>query len=606
MSDDAVRLRRLLRALPEDIVELSAEDSVVEVSRESCRFRVGEHFFDGLPADFHETARRVIHLVRQDGVSRHFTYRDQGRDFSCAVSPLEPENAELCLAISDTTDAQVTERALTAERRRLEIALEASGVGLWSWHLPTNRVIWNERMHEMTGHETPLTLGEWVEVLTHPDDREFQRERAARARAPGPFATEVSRIVRPDGQVRWVMVAGTVIADGEGRPEWIVGGLMDVTEQQRVEDELKNAHRMESLAQLTGGVAHNFNNMLMVIAPCLEFIRETASGEILEDVDDAIKATRRASDIVAQLMTFSGRQNNRDKSVHPARDVVEETVRLCKRSFPRHISVQAEVTTSSFLEVIPGAIEQILGNVLFNARDALLASDTKDPRVRVVARDVTFFGEDWVEITVSDNGPGVPAEVGAKLFEPFVTSKRGSGTGLGLASSMALVQQHSGQMAYRPSSWGGAEFLILLPQHLEANDRASTESPAKKGSHGQGRKPDGVRLLIVDDEPAIRRVIRSGLPRFGFDVIEAEGRRDLESLLEEDNRFAVVLLDRSLGDEDGTHLLPLLRHRLPSAKVLFFTGEFISDSEAQLVEGVVQKPVTVRSLAGMLQELLAS
>lgn len=606
MSDEAARLKRLLCALPQEILEVSSDNSILFVSRDSGRFRVGENLFEVLPSRAREGARQVIQQVRADGVARTFTHREKGRDFSTGVVCLDRKSGNLCLSMQDTTDAQVTERASTAERLRLEIALEASGVGLWSWHLPTGRVVWNERMHELTGHRTPMNLPDWIEVLTHPEDRPTQRQRALRERVPGPFPPEVSRILRPDGQVRWVMVAGTVIADGEGQPEWIVGGLTDVTEQQRVAEELRNAHRMESLAQLTGGVAHNFNNMLMVIAPCLEFIKETATGDVLQDVEDAIKATRRASDIVAQLMTFSGRQNNRDKTVQPARDVVEETLRLCRRSFPGEIEVEAELATMSNLEVIPGAIEQILGNVLFNARDALLTGHVNEPKVHIAARDVTFFGEGWVEITVSDNGPGVPPEIVAKLFEPFVTSKRGSGTGLGLASSMALVQQHSGQMAYRPSAWGGAEFLILLPQHVEPKDEATSDGGARRGPLSQRLKPGSVRLLIVDDEPAIRRVVRTGLPRFGFEVIEAEGRKDLEVLLEDDRAFGIVLLDRSLGEEDGTHLLPLLRERLPAAKVLFFTGEFISDTEAELVEGVVQKPVTVRSLAGMLQDLLAS
>lgn len=605
VTDEASRLRRLIAALPQLVVELDDQLRISFLSRSDPLLSEGVDFLEHLAPEYAAFARETIVRTREDGILRSFSYRSQGRElFAWVTKVSSDERRGTCLAIQDRTEAQVAERALTAERRRLEVALEASGVGLWSWHLPSGRVDWDARMRELTGRDTPLTLPDWIEQLAHPDDRERMRGRENIISKPGKFESEVARFVRPDGEVRWAMTAGTVLADGEGNPEWVVGGLMDVTEQHRVAEELENAHRTESLAQLTGGVAHNFNNMLMVIAPCLEFIRETASGDILEDVEDALKATRRAAEIVTQLMTFSGRHNNREKTSLKARAVCEEMIRLCRRSFPSDIQIVPEVVTTATIEVVPGSVEQILGNILFNARDALLSARILEPKVRVTARDVTYFDDDWVEITVSDNGPGVPAEVRDKLFEPFVTSKRGSGTGLGLASSMALAQQQGGQLAYRPSEWGGAEFLLLLPHvpGVATSDAVDTESSRSTLTRALNRPAQ--RLLVIDDEPAIRRVLCSGLPRFGFDVTGVEGKDQLEILLEKDDEFSLVLLDRSLGNENGTKLLPLLRRQLPRARILFFTGEFINDHEARLVDGVVEKPIPVRSLALLLHESL--
>lgn len=598
---DFEETRLLLEALGQQVIALDEEFRVV-YQNHSGEFEVGRSLLDQLGDEEKERARRALAECGSTHERKSFEVSVSGRNRRWTVASLPLGGAaRFCISVEEPFDSTEPE----GNSLDLRAALEASGVGLWSWHLPTDRVVWDQRMRAITGHQIPLNLPQWIEILTHPEDRKRVAEEASGASAPGSFGSQISRIMRPDGSVRWVLTAGTVVPNGGGEPEWIVGGLMDVTVQHRAAERLREAHKMEALGHLTSGVAHNFNNMLMIIAPCLEFIRETVNGDLLEDVNDALNATRRASEIVAQLMTFSGKQNRQEKAQYQAADLCERTIHLCRRSFPSVIELETEIVSQGTLECTPGSLEQVLGNLVFNARDAVMSQSSRSPRVQIKAQDVDYYGDKWIQITVSDSGPGVPVELRTKIFEPFVTTKPGRGTGLGLASAMAIVEQHGGQLAYHPSALGGAEFVVLLPALQESKEAAPESSSRKKLAQSPPR--EGVRrVLVVDDEPAIRRLLCVGLPRYGYEVVAAEGPTDLRETLEREASFDFVLLDRSLGAHDGLKLVPLLREKCPLAKIFFFTGEYIGESDAALVEGVISKPLNLRDLANVIEETMSA
>lgn len=582
----------MLKALRPQLVEVDANNVVIFENRDQPTYKAGRNLLDQLPECTAKKAREAIEHVRSTGEPSTFVAQHGSVPIQISVMGLgEEAPGHVCLSFEEKRRSEEEE---LEERRRLEVALHASGVGLWSWHIPSGRVVWDDRMREITGRESPLTLPEWIERLTHPEDRAQVREESPMGVVIGDFRSSPARIVREDGEVRWVVTAGTTIAGENDAPEWVVGGLTDVTEQQRLSEKLQEAHKMEALGHLTGGVAHNFNNMLMIIEPCLEMIRDTAQGELRKDVDDALQATQRATEIVAQLMTFAGRQNQRERQTKSVALLCEESVRLCSRSFPKAVTLESKVETTALVECIPGALEQVLGNLLLNARDAVTAHRGSG-RVVLHAMDHDEFEDGWVMITVSDDGPGVPASLRGKVFEPFVTTKAGKGTGLGLASSMTIVQQHGGQLAYRPSTLGGAEFLMLVPRQGRDSDAVVPGQPDTESSPQQG-----MRVLVVDDEPALRRLVKSGLTRYGYVVESAGSVAEAEKALEELDDFGAVLLDRSLGPEDGADLVPTIRSRMPGARLYFFTGEFVSSDEAATVDGVIQKPLNIRKLAEVL------
>jgi len=486
------------------------------------------------------------------------------------------------------SDAQDPHQAAQLGRRRLEEALEASKVGTWQLDLRSNQVVWDRRMYAITGSDRPLTVDEWDRELAHPDDR-----LGARPIPPeGRFSTPPLRIQRSDGTIRWVISSGSVISE-DGEPRWMVGATVDITEQQQLQEQLAKAQQLESLGHLTAGVAHNFNNMLQIIQPCLEALRQ--AGVATRDLEDAVAASNKAAQVVAELIAYSG-QHRRDTVVTSAAQVCRDTARLCQRSFPPSVQLELDIRTTCSILAEPGSLEQVLGNLLLNARDALVEAETPDARVSLQAECVDRFDEHWVEIVCVDNGPGIAENVRDRLFEPFVTTKRDRGTGLGLASCQSIVQRHGGQLAYRIPDEGGTEFLLLWP----TTDREP--APAIHAAPSDTLASDKPPILCIDDDEVIRRLVARGLEYHGFETEAVGGAAALDALLDRRADFGFVLLDRSLRGAAGGTLLPVLRRRLPNALVYFFTGEIGIDlAEA---DGVVSKPLTMSKLAEAIDTAL--
>lgn len=592
-------MTRLLSAAEVPVVELDGDFRVVFQSGGDQPFLVGSSLLLQLPEATRLLAERALHQALAGGGRATFIAKRGARHFRVEVSSIKADaSTHLCLVSHDITEDVASSAHRELERERLQIALEATGIGLWSLQILEGTAQWDARMKEITGQDAPPDLLPWLRRATHPDDQQVLDEILVALRRPGPLPSRPLRISRPDGTLRWLLLFGRVTTDEQGRPDAVLGGVLDVTEQQLMAERLRAAQRMEALGHLTAGVAHNFNNMLMVISPCLQQLRDAVSPEHEADVQDALCAAERAADIVRELMTFAGQQNSKEKVIRWASPLCEQTLRLSQRSFPREFCVETNLRSRAAIECAPGAIEQVLSNVIANARDALIVGEIKDPWIGIESEDLQLFGEKWVQITVSDNGPGIPEELRQKVFEPFVTTKTGKGTGLGLASSQALVQQHGGQLACKLRRGGGTAFLILLPCHDRAPERESMVVQRKPAASVAGT------ILIIEDEPAIRRLVSRGLGKAGFCVETAEDRKTTEDVLRHNLDINLVLLDCTLRQEQGADLLPLLRARLPRAKIYFFTGEPVFELEKAGVEGVVQKPVSLGDLITQILEAL--
>jgi len=589
----------LLRSLRSTIVQVDDADCVVFYNGDDGAFEVGRDLFAQMHPAEAAMAHETLPAVRKDGVSRTFETTLQERRLLTRVSRVGSGSQSLCLATDDVTEVRTLQLETEVNKRQLDVALRASQMGLWSWHIPTGRVIWDRRMHELTGLDKPVSPPELAEQRVHPEDQELLRTLELGMNKPGPFRAVVARLVMPNGEIRWLLTSGTALAEDGDETTLVVGGTLDVTEHQQLAEKLRDARKMEAMGHLTAGVAHNFNNMLMVISPCLQRVRELAPAEAVADLNDAIVASTRAADVVTQLMTFAGQQQHQERTTVSADALCRDSARLCKRSFPPEIEVVEDIEVAGGLQCSPGVLEQVLSNVLFNARDALVLAGTVEPRVTITARDVERFDDQWVEILIADNGPGIANELGSKIFEPFVTTKAGLGTGLGLASSQAIVQQHGGQLACRPAGQAGTEFLILLPSVPVPSGRPSERSEPEP------TESDTKRVFVVEDEPAIRRVVTRGLTRRGFEVATAGSTEEARMLLEGGIEADAVLLDMTLGTSEGASVLSLVRTKLPRAKVFYFTGQLVDESEAREVDGVIHKPVDFNELAATLRAALA-
>lgn len=351
-------------------------------------------------------------------------------------------------------------------------AIRATGLGLWSWDVSRGEVVWDDCMRRLHGCTATPTVERYLNEVVHPADRAEAIVRAQRVLDGGAWDRVPYRIVQPNGTARWVLASGAVVTAADGKPLKLVGGLLDITEQRTLEEQLRQAQKMEAIGNLTAGLAHNFNNMLCVIMPSLEFAIGWLPNDRKPMLREAAHAARRASELVRQLMTFAGQSASSQRAHHNSHDVVRAAVDICARVFGEDLQLTAAYEDDAVpLHCNPGQIEQVLVNLLLNARDAVLAAGPSRGHVsvRVSTRRgqgdrVSVEPERWVRIEVSDDGVGMSEEVKAKAFEPFFTTKGvGRGTGLGLATSYAIVRDHKGRLECASHAGLGTTFTLMLP-----------------------------------------------------------------------------------------------------------------------------------------------
>jgi PAS domain S-box-containing protein len=618
-SDAARFLQSLLAAVPAIVVRTDSALRMRYVSSYQPGLApeqvVGRSILDFIEPDFREHVRKVLEHTRTTGEVGSYQARGVGphgtsASYQTHVSALSGEDgsAGLCVACLEMTAHEQREERLRETEAKLRLALEATGLGLWSWDALSHEMVWDDAMRRLHGAEPPLDFETYIATLVHPEDRPGFVLRSQNLFERGRLEGLPYRILRPDGQVRWVLASGRVIADHDGAVLKIMGGTLDITEHRGLEEQLRQSQKMEAIGSLTAGVAHNFNNMLSVIMPTLEMVAPFVPPEHQPLARDAAHASQRASELVRQLMTFAGRSNSQGRSVHDVLEIVDAAVGICRRAFDHRLllyTIYEAPPAAVFCNA--GQIEQVLVNLLLNARDAVIDGGVGRGRVtvRVTTRDQLLGplagqleSRPGVCIEVMDDGIGMSEEAKAKAFEPFFTTKAlGRGTGLGLATSYAIVRDHEGSIACCSQPGGGSTFTVLLP----LSDQSA--GPVTRLS-GQPL-PRSLCALLVDDEAAVRNAVGHVLVDAGLRVLSAGNGADALAQLAGEPETDVVLLDRSMPDGPGECLVPRMRELAPRARILFFSGETLEPELVGLADGIVQKPVHGRQLLDAIGRVLA-
>jgi PAS domain S-box-containing protein len=342
---------------------------------------------------------------------------------------------------------------------------------------------------------------------------------------------------------------------------------------------LQQAQRLEALGQLAGGVAHDFNNLLAVIVNYAAFVSEeietaaTADPDrwhtVARDMQQVQRATERGIALTRQLLAFARRE-----VVHPRvlslNAVVTDVKELLVRSIGEHVQLVTKLSRRLWpVKADPGQIEQILVNLAVNARDAMPGGGTLTISTdNVVVDDETGLAAGpYVRIQVEDTGSGMPREVIARAFEPFFTTKsKGEGTGLGLATVYGIVKQTGGDVQITSEPATGTTFTVLLPAADEAP--AEVETPDADAPSGGGEM-----VLVVEDEPAIREVIRRILGRSGYEVLMTESPLDaLDRAGSHDGPIDLLITDVVMPKMRGKDVAERIRQLRPNVKVLFMSG----------------------------------
>lgn len=462
----------------------------------------------------------------------------------------------------------------------------------------------NNAAETVFGWEPGTLAGNDVSALTADLTEEMHRRymhhyaKTGEASTPGGLVVgrtrEVSAI-RRDGTMFPADLSVSVVRASNGQPQYL-GIVVDATERKRAEADLVRAQKMEALGTLVPGIVHNFNNLLAMIGGSIAMIR--ADGTDSPWLTTAEEATDRAGRLVRQLLQFSRRESLAIAAVAPG-PVLQRMVELAKETFDRRITItldQSEI--SGQINGDTGQIEQVILNLLVNARDAVLArADSSpaefSPRIEVSVGPTTLRGETAVRIGVADNGIGMSEEVQARAMDPFFTTKASDiGTGLGLSTAAGVIAQHNGVLLIDSLLGVGSTFVVVVP--LSPLERPAEPSLPRETVAAK------YRILVVDDEQAIGELTGAYLETMGHEVIVLSGGMEAINLLRSGAAIDVAVVDTNMPPPNGWEVLDVARGLAGAPPIVMTSG--YGDRELAIQRGAaayIDKPFT-------RQELLAS
>ncbi len=532
---------------------------------------------------------------------------------------LRDESGELIGTFSSGTD--ITERhraqeALRTAEERTRFALESAGVGVWDMDYATGLARVTETLEAQYGWEPGTFDGTRETFLgaVHPEDRGRVRETLIRAEESGSDFTVEHRALWADGTVRWLTSAGRIRLDEHGVPLRGVGISMDVTERHSLEQQYRQAQKMEAVGRLAGGVAHDFNNLLTaILGYCQLLLLDLAENDPRrEDILEIQHSGRSAAHLTGQLLAFSRKQIV-EPTVLDLNKVIEATGRMLGRLIGEDVEIDLHLGPDRMtVRADAGQMEQVLVNLAVNARDAMpgggvltieTASVELDEDYAETHLDVT--PGPYVALTVSDTGVGMSRDVQERLFEPFFTTKEaGKGTGLGLATVHGIVAGSGGIVRVYSEVGKGTTFTVYLPraQGVGPSGRAAERKPRPGVAHET--------VLVVEDESRLRTLVRRLLERRGYTVLLAATAEEALEVFGRGAAVDVMLTDVVMPGASGPELSGRLRELRPGLRVLYMSGytEDAISHHGVLDPGVafLHKPFTAEELERKLREVLGS
>jgi PAS domain S-box-containing protein len=512
---------------------------------------------------------------------------------------VEALEQRIAMLEEELREARRFEARLQHTDEKLSLALEASGVGLWTWDRVADRVHWDPRtcaIFRIDAARAPTDYAAWAARM-HPDDLPRLEEHFARAVASGVYGEIEHRILRGDGTTGWILARGSLRLDEGGALLRMMGGVIDITERKRVEEHLCQVHKMEAVGQLASGIAHNFNNVLAIVLSNVELAAREAPA-VATPLAHAREAALQAVSIVRELMLLSRAPPRVDRKRLDPRQVVRRAVAFCRTTFDRAITVNEEIPEAALaIEGHESQIEQCLLNVLINARDAVSGPRDREARIDVRLSTHADAHDGIVRVEVSDTGDGMDEAVRARIFEPFFTTKApGQSTGLGLSTTYAILREHGATIRCDSTPHRGTTFTIDFPARGPLVDGST---PAPRLAARQGR---GERVLLVDDERLLRRVLRTLLEHEGYAVCEAsDGLEALEVLTAPGATVDLVLLDHSMPHLSGAETLRRLRARGSCVKVIGYSG---LDAPMEGADAMLLKPAMPEALLAAIRAAL--
>ena len=524
-------------------------------------------------------------------------------DGGTAWNGVMAETTDQLAAVAALRESETRYRLLTDNATDLIARLTPTGVFVYA----------SAATRTLLGSAPESLFGRHVHELVHPEDLPRVLEVFDRLAADRPPDTFAHRCRAADGSYVWCESTARAVRDAGGAMTEIVTVTRSTEDRRRLEAKVQKSQRLQALRRLAGGVAHDFNNLLTVINGFSEMVLRGLGRpdptRIAAQVQEIRKAGERASGLTRQLLAF-GRQQVQTRTRVNLNDVVEETKRLVARVIGEDIEIETDLDPDlGSIHADVGQIEQVLMNLVLNARDAMpdggvLTLGTRAARFDLPPDEDVPAGE-YVVLRVTDTGCGMDEQTRARAFEPFFTTKElGKGTGLGLAVVHGIVEQSGGYITIESEVGKGTTIRVYLPRTISLADGAAK-------AIGNVILTGNETVLLVEDDDAVRTVTAAMLRTFGYRVLEASGGLEaLRRCREHAGPIHVLLTDVVMPLMNGREVASRVQALLPGVKTLFMSG-YTDDSvlrDGILDEGVafLSKPLSHETFGRKLREVLGS
>lgn len=513
--------------------------------------------------------------------------------------------------MNETLEERVEQRAqeLERERSRFQEVIAHNPAALYAFRLaPTREYVYvSPQVERLFGFPLEDWTHELAEAQIHEEDILDVKVALENALLGGGQYAANYRMRTRGGRTLFIHDRGHVMKSDDG--EVVLHGVMtDATEQEELQQQLFHAQKMEAIGRLAGGVAHDFNNLLTVILSFGRLLMDELadSDPRAEDLREILRAADSASQLTNQLLAFSRRQVVEPRIIDPT-EALTQLEKMVRRTLSEEVALVTRYEAGPrYVKIDPGQLDQVVLNLVVNARDAMPRGGT----LRIGLRDVDLPGDEqlpagrYVELSVADTGVGMSAEVRERVFEPFFTTKGTRGTGLGLSTCFGIVRQAGGDLRVDSQPGRGTLMRVLLPA-LDRDSAAFPRDDDEVPIGGSGH------VLIAEDQPAILRVLARVLRNAGYRVTTAAHAEEAFDVVARGERIDLLLTDIALPGMSGLALVRQVRAERPRLPVLIMTGY------SQLEEGhpdtglleslpVLMKPFTPSQLLTRIYELLLS
>ncbi len=515
---------------------------------------------------------------------------------------------------------QSAEKELKEFAQRLSIHVEQTPLGVIEWDLNFKVAQWNKAAENIFGYLKKEAIGQNGFELVVPKEVHHLFQSVWEDLVSGKGGTQsINENITKDGKTIICEWYNTTLLDSNGVAFGVASLVQDITKRKRAEEERKKlqnqliqAQKMQSIGTLAGGIAHDFNNILYPIIGFAEMLKEDLplDSPEYESAQEIYNAGRRGGELVKQILAFS-RQTEHKLSPVRFQKILTEVYKLTRSSIPSDIEIHLDIQKDCGLVMAESTqMHQVAMNLITNAYHAVEKASGK---ISIQLKEIILDNDDikdsplqsgqYVMLSVSDNGVGIPREITNNIFEPYFTTKeKGKGTGLGLAVVHGIVKEHKGDIKVYSEEGKGTTFNVYLPLMNKSTEPISTEKELNKLTGTE-------RILLVDDEESIVRLEKQTLERLGYNVsVRSDSLEALETFNSNPDNYDLVITDMTMPKMTGDKLAKELMSIRSDIPIIICTGfsERVSkeQAEANKVKGFLMKPLVKSEMAQMVRKVL--